>query len=145
VTEDTAHQPVWITDKACIVVRDDLAPWQELNVAAFLTSGIGTTHPSYIGEPYRDASGREYPPMLALPIRVYTGNGAALRRAFDRALSRGLKVSVYTRQMFETGDDIANRAAVAEVATDNLDLVGFLVVGERRDVDKALDKVSLHA
>jgi hypothetical protein len=47
--------------------------------------------------------------------------------------------------MFETGDDIANRAAVAEVATDNLDLVGFLVVGERRDVDKALDKVSLHA
>ena len=26
--------------KIAIVIRDDLAPWQELNVTAFLTSGI---------------------------------------------------------------------------------------------------------
>jgi hypothetical protein len=42
-----------------IVVRDDVAGWEKINVTAFLVSGIAATVPRIVGEPYRDASGNE--------------------------------------------------------------------------------------
>jgi hypothetical protein len=51
---------------------------------------------------------------------------------------------VYTEDLFSTGNDMDNRAAVARVETEELNLVGIAVVGERRDVDKAPDKLRLH-
>ena len=41
--------------KIAIVVREDLATWQKLNVTAFLMSGVVGAAPEIIGEPYRDA------------------------------------------------------------------------------------------
>ena len=45
--------------KIAVVLRDDLAGWQRINVTAFLVSGIAGTVPEVVGEPYRDASGNE--------------------------------------------------------------------------------------
>lgn len=130
--------------KAALAVRSDLETWQELNVAAFLTSGLGTANATVIGEPYVDGSGVEYPPMLAVPIRVFAGDDAALRRALQRALDRDLLVSVYTEQMFATMNDADNRAAVAAYETADLPLVGLAIVGDGKMVDKAFDKLKLH-
>jgi hypothetical protein len=130
--------------KLAVVVRSDLETWQKLNVTAFLVSGFGTRRPDVIGEDYADASGRRYLPMFGHPVLVYAGDAAALTRAFGRAQARGLPTAVYTDDLFATGNDVDNRAAVAKVATDHLSLAGFAVVGNRRDVDKALDKVKLH-
>ena len=38
--------------KIALVIRDDLASWQKMNVAAFLASGIAASYPESIGEPY---------------------------------------------------------------------------------------------
>jgi hypothetical protein len=130
--------------KLAVVVRDDLAPWQELNVTAFLVSGIGTRRPDLIGEPYRDASDATYLPMFGHPVLVYAASAAGMTRAFGRAAARGLDMAVYTDDLFETGNDVDNRAQVRAVATEDLKLAGFAVVGHRRDVDKALDKLRLH-
>jgi hypothetical protein len=127
-----------------VVVRDDLATWQKLNVAAFVASGIGSWWPEVIGEPYQDASARQYHAMFGHPVLVFAGDGPAVRRAFDRALGRGLKVAVYTDDLFATDNDVDNRAAVAKVTTEDLALAGFAVAGERRAVDRALDKLKLH-
>ena len=40
--------------KIAIIVRDDLATWQKLNVTAFLMSGITGANPDIIGQTYRD-------------------------------------------------------------------------------------------
>jgi hypothetical protein len=130
--------------KLAVVVRDDLAPWQALNVTAFVVSGFGTVAPSLVGEPYVDGSARRYLPMFVHPVRVFTGDGLALRRAFDRAVARDLAVAVYTDDLFATGNDVDNRAQVAAVATDALRLAGIAVAGERRQVDKAVDRLALH-
>lgn len=130
--------------KAALAVRSDLATWQKLNVSAFLTSGLGTAEPELIGDPYVDGDGREYPPMLALPVRVFGGDAVALRRGFDRALGRDLLVSVYTDEMFATMNDRDNRAAVASVATEGLSIAGFVAVGDAKQVDKAFDKLRPH-
>ncbi|MGH9214156.1 MAG: DUF2000 family protein [Acidimicrobiales bacterium] len=130
--------------KIAVVVRDDLETWQKLNVTAFLASGLGTSAPEVIGLPYEDAAGQKYHPMFAVPVLVFGAGADALRQAFDRALARGLRLAVYTDDLFGTGNDIDNRAAVAAVATDDLSLAGFAVAGNRRVVDKALDKLRLH-
>ncbi len=50
--------------KIVFVIREDLAVWQKLNVTAFLATGIATESPEIMGQPYRDASGRQYGNLL---------------------------------------------------------------------------------
>jgi len=130
--------------KLAVVVREDLATWQKLNVTAFLVSGFGSRDPALIGQPYRDASDREYLPMFGQPVTVLGADSAAIARAFRRALERDLALAVYPDVLFETFTDDDNRAAVARLATGDLTLAGFAVCGDRRSVDKALDKLRLH-
>ena len=130
--------------KIAVVVRENLATWQKLNVTAFVVSALGSWAPELIGQPYEDGSGVKYHAMFALPVVVLAGDAAAVRRGFDRAQGRGLVLSVYTDDLFATGNDVDNRAAVAAVATTDLPLAGFAVAGNRRTVDKALDKLRLH-
>ena len=131
--------------KIAVVLRDDLAAWQKANVTAFLVSGIAGTVPDLVGEPYRDASGNEYLPMFVQPVLVYQADAPALRRAYERALGRDMSMAIYTADLFETGHDEANRAAVAGVSSDELDLVGIAFRAERRTVDKVVDGLRFHA
>ena len=130
--------------KLAVVLRDDLAVWQKTNVTAFLVSGIAGTVPGVVGEPYRDASGNEYLPMFVQPVLVYEADASALRRAYERAMTRGVELAVYTHELFETGHDEANRAAVATVPADELDLVGIAFRAERKIVDKVVDRLRFH-
>ena len=130
--------------KIAVVLRDDLAVWQKTNVTAFLTSGIAGTDPTVVGPPYRDASGNEYLPMFVQPVLVYEADAAALRRAYERAMDRGVTPAVYTADLFATSHDEANRAAVAGVSADDLDLVGIAFRAERKTVDKVVDRLRFH-
>jgi hypothetical protein len=130
--------------KIAVVLRDDLVTWQKTNVTAFLISGIAGTVPGVVGEPYRDASGNEYLPMFVQPVLVYEADAQALRRAYERALSRGVMPAVYTQELFATNHDEANRAEVAKVAAEDLDLVGVAFRAERKTVDKIVDRLRFH-
>ena len=130
--------------KIAVVLRDDLAVWQKTNVTAFLVSGIAGTVPDVVGEPYRDGSGNEYLPMFVQPVLVYEADAAALRRAYERARSRDVKLAIYTHDLFETNHEEANRAAVVRVPADELDLVGIAFRAERKIVDKIVDRLRFH-
>ena len=130
--------------KIAVVVRDDLETWQRLNVTAFLISGITGAFPQLLGEPYADADGTAYLPLLGQPVVVLEADAATLTAVHGRALGRELAMSVYTREMFSTGHDEANRAAVRAVRRDELDLVGLAVHGPRNGVDKTVKGTRLH-
>jgi hypothetical protein len=130
--------------KIAVVLRDDLAVWQKTNVTAFLVSGIAGTVPGVVGEPYRDASGNEYLPMFVQPVLIYAADVAGVRRAYERAISRGVTPAVYTQQLFRTNHDEANRAAVAAVPAEDLDLVGIALRAERKTVDRIVDRLRFH-
>lgn len=136
--------PVRFDTKVVVVLRDDLLPWQELNVTAFLMSAIATSAPGLVGEPYRDLDGNEYLPMLRQPVVVMTADADILRAARERAGSRGIPVAVYTRELFTTGHDAANRAAVAAVPAAGLDLVGIGLRGPRNAVDRVVKGAWMH-
>jgi hypothetical protein len=130
--------------KIAVVLLDDLAVWQKTNVTAFLVSGIAGTVDGIVGEPYRDASGNEYQPMFVQPVLVYAADAAGLRRAYDRAMDRGVTPAIYTRELFATNHDEANRAAVAPIAAEDLDLVGIALRADRKTVDKIVDRLRFH-
>jgi hypothetical protein len=133
------------TTKIAVVVRDDLAAWQKLNVACFLSGGLVGSYPELAGERYQDASGRTYGPLVRQPILVFAAGGEGLTRTLRRCIEHGLPVSIYTRELFATGTDVANRAAVAAVATDRLDLVGLAIHADRKEVDKVTKGLTLHS
>jgi hypothetical protein len=130
--------------KIAVLLRDDLAVWQRLNVTAFLVSGIAGTAPELLGEPYEDADGTRYLPMFGQPVLVFQGDRDVLTGAHRRALERGMLVSVFTEELFATGNDVDNRAAVRAVARDKLNLAGLAVHGPRNAVDKVLRGAALH-
>jgi hypothetical protein len=130
--------------KFAVVVRDDLATWQKLNVACFLSGGLVGSYPELAGERYVDASGQSYGRLVRQPILVFAASAEELTRTLRRALDRGLSPSIYTRELFATGNDIDNRGAVARVATQALDLVGLGLHADRKDVDKVTKGLALH-
>lgn len=140
----SAAEPVRFSTKVAVVVADDLAAWQRLNVTAFVVSGVAAEDEGVVGEPYRDADGVTYRPMLREPVFVFAADRARVRRSFDRALARDVRVALFTQELFATPHDEANRAAVAAVPTAQLDLVGFALRAARRDVDAVVRGLDRH-
>ncbi|MFS0793541.1 DUF2000 family protein [Microbacterium sp. 1P10AE] len=146
MTDPTPAPTPSFDTKIVVVLREDLAAWQELNVTAFLIAGITTSAPDLVGEPYRDADGIEYLPMLRQPVIVLTGNADLLSRARAKAAAReDVALAIYTRDLFATMHDEANRAAVAAVPAEDLDLVGIALRGPRNVVDRIAKGAVFHA
>jgi hypothetical protein len=137
-------EPVRFDTKIAILLRDDLEVWQRLNVASFLVSGIGSGNPEVIGEPYLDADGRQYLPMFRQPVLVFEAGKEALVTSYERAVARDVTLSVFTADLFATGNDRDNRAAVRAVPGAQLDLAGIAVYGPRNAIDKIVKGARLH-
>ncbi|WP_308012299.1 DUF2000 domain-containing protein [Actinacidiphila acidipaludis] len=130
--------------KIAVLLRDDLALWQRLNATAFLVSGLGSAVPEVVGEPYADADGTAYLAMFRQPVLVFEGGKELLDKALDRALTRALPRALFTADLFTTGNDRDNRAAVRAVPRTGLDLVGLAVYGPRNAVDKVFKGARMH-
>jgi hypothetical protein len=130
--------------KIAIAVRDDLLPWQKLNITAFLASGIAASAGETIGKPYEDGSGNTYLELFRQPVVVYAATAATLSQAHQRALSRQLPMAIYTMDMFTTGNDDDNRAVVRAVPVGELSFAGLAVYGPRNAVDKVFKGATLH-
>lgn len=139
---------VAVTDfdtKVAVIVRDDLPSWQRVNVCAFLISGVtAAAGPAAIGEDYLDADGNRYLPLLVQPVLVFEATAAKLRTVRERAERREVQIAVYTAEMFSTGHDAANRAAVCAVSAVDLDLVGIALRAPHRSADAVLRGLSRH-
>jgi hypothetical protein len=130
--------------KIAIVVREDLVPWQKLNVAAFLSGGLAGCYPEIVGERYSDASGIAYGSLVRQPILIFAASPQELTRTLTRARECSVTSSIYTIDLFMTYNDIDNRAAVAAVSTEKLDLAGLALHAERKLADKIVKGLKLH-
>lgn len=132
------------TTKIAVIVREDLATWQKLNVTAFLSSGIAAAVPDCIGARYRDSAGRDYTAMIGQPILVFAAGQDDLQHVHRRACEAGLIIAPYVEAMFATGHDAANRAVFAEGDAAAQLWAGMALHGDRKAVDKAVKGLKLH-
>lgn len=129
--------------KIKIVLRNDLEAWQELNVTAFLMSGIAGTQ-DIIGQPYKDADGVEYLPMSQQPIMLHSASGEQMKELLKKALTKDVVISIFTEELFNTYNDEDNRAMVGRFKTEELNLVGIGIRGKKNHVDRLLKGFALH-
>jgi hypothetical protein len=131
--------------KISVVVREDLAIWQKLNVVAFLVSGVVGANPGLIGEPYEDAVGNIYTPLMIQPTIILSADRETLKAIYHRAMERRVRLSLYIEDMFSTGHDAANRATVKRYAPDAMNVVGLALREDKKIVDKITKGARMHA
>ncbi|RLP26711.1 DUF2000 family protein [Mesorhizobium sp. YM1C-6-2] len=130
--------------KFAIVVRDDLAVWQKLNVVAFLATGVAAQFPSLIGEPYRDRAGNIYNALSIQPVIILSADQPTLSAIHRRSLERGVQTSLYVEEMFSTGHDVLNREVFARFAPDDAKVVGIALRADKKTVDKITKGAQMH-
>lgn len=131
--------------KIALVLREDLAVWQKLNVTAFLSTGIVGQAPEIIGEAYCDRNGNRYNALSIQPIIVLSADAHLLSQIHRRAIERGVGASVYIEEMFATGHDAANRAAFAQFGSEDAKIVGIGLRADKKIVDKITKGAKMHA
>ncbi|MES0879448.1 DUF2000 family protein [Roseibium sp. SCP14] len=130
--------------KFVIVVREDLAVWQKLNVTAFLATGVAAAKPEIIGDNYRDADNNVYHSMSVQPIIVLGCNAQTLRKIHTRSLERDVQTSLYIEEMFETGHDHANREVFGRFAPVEANVVGLALHADKKVADKITKGARMH-
>jgi len=129
--------------KIAIIIRDNLKPWQELNITAFLASGFGTL--DIMGKNYLDKSEKTYLPMSGQPILIYSATEEDLQSILNKSATREIEISIYNEEMFSTGNDADNRACIAKYETSEIkNLVGLGLCGKKQHIDKTLHGLKLH-
>lgn len=130
--------------KIAIVVREDLAVWQKLNITAFLTSGIVGAAEGLLGEPYEDAAGNTYNPLAIQPMIVLGADSDTVRAIYRRAMERGVRLSLYIEDMFKTAHDAANRETVKRYRPEEMNVVGLALRDDKKVVDKITKGARMH-
>jgi len=130
--------------KIAIILRDDLAVWQALNVTAFLTSGITAQHPDIIGNPYEDRDGHRYNALSGQPIIILSASAPLMKTIHARVLDRRIAASLYIEDMFSTGHDAANRAVFSQYNQKDARVVGVALCAAKKVVDKVTKGARLH-
>ena len=77
--------------KIAVIIHDDLATWQKLNVTAFFMSGISGANPEIIGKVYEDRDGKRHLAMSVQPVIVLAGLANVLTNIRNRANDRGVE------------------------------------------------------
>ena len=132
--------------KIALVIQNDLLDWQKLNVASFLASSIAIAFPETHGKSFVNASQSSYLPFIKQPILIFEANDKTqMSRAFNRAKQRGLHIGIYTRSLFATKSEEENHMEINKSGDEDQDLVGIVLFGERRKVDKALQGLKFHS
>ncbi len=129
--------------KIKVILREGLEPWQELNVTAFLISGIAATQ-HIVGDAYVDADGVEYLPMSKQPIVILSAEPEKLSEVMQKAMGKGMAVSIYTKELFSTYNDEDNRAEIMKRRTSELDLVGVAIRGAKNPLDRMTKGIVMH-
>ncbi|MEO6548636.1 MAG: DUF2000 domain-containing protein [Ferruginibacter sp.] len=133
-------------NKIAIVILNDLAHRQKLNITAFLASSVAIAFPYTHGAPLVSASGTQYLPFLKHPVLIYSAEtNEQIKRTFNRDTERELHFGVYTKGLFATKNEEGNLTEIAKHTDSELDLAGIIIYGENKKVDKAIDKLKFHS
>lgn len=132
-------------NKVAIVVNNDLKDWQKLNVVSFLASSIPIKFSETHGKEFVNKSNSVYLPFIKHPIMIYAADSTdEIKRAFKRAKERELAIGIYTEPLFSTKCEEENLIEISKYDDNNQLLVGMIVYGISKKVNKAFDGLKLH-
>ncbi len=132
-------------NKIAIIIKNELLNWQKLNIASFLASSVAIKFPKTHGKSFINALKSEYLPFIKQPILIYQADDQAqIDRAFTRARQRELHLGVYTNSLFSTKNEEENHIEKGKLTDENQTLIGIIIYGENKKVNKALNGLKFH-
>ncbi|MDR2038871.1 MAG: DUF2000 domain-containing protein [Bacteroidales bacterium] len=132
-------------NKIAIIIKNDLKDWQKLNVTACLASSVAIQFPETHGKKFVNASNSTFLPFSRHPMMIYAANsGEEINRAFRRAKERDLAIGIYTEPLFSTKCEEENHVEISKASDNDQILVGMILYGESKKVNKALDGLKFH-
>ena len=129
------------TKKMAIVVRDDLPPWQVLNVVSHIAAYLGNKMkvPFDTGEWFMTHDGVRYPRNSQFPIIVLSAKEKDLRPFMQAVRDSKLPYLAFIREMIETTDDTELQATLSKKTEAEIEYLGIGVFGSN-DIVKPLTK-----
>src|SRR5260221_3129068 len=113
-------------------------------MSASMESGMDSTNEGVMGKNYEDAYGKFSLPMFIQPVIIFGGTTEQLREVYERALIQKVKFAIFTEELFSTGHDEANRAAVKAAPCETLKITGIALRENKKVVDQIVKGLSLH-
>jgi hypothetical protein len=98
-----------------------------------------------LGAPYEDAAGHIYNALVIQPMIVLSADAGTIKTIYQRAMERGAPLSLYIEDMFSTGHDAANRAALKQYRPEGMNVVGLALREDKKLVDKITKGACMHA
>ncbi|OON40752.1 hypothetical protein BTJ39_06635 [Izhakiella australiensis] len=132
-------------ERCVLIINPSLAPGKTANAAAVMALTVGQRHPHLVGPALTDGSGLSWPGLIPTGIPVLSATPAVLSTLLSSVLSQNFDVVIFPEQGQMTTDYAAFSAAVAEVTTDALPLLGIAVTGEKKALRKFTAGLSLFA
>jgi hypothetical protein len=133
-------------NKIAIILKNDLANWQKLNVTAFLASSIAIQFPETHGISFVNASNSQFLPFIKQPILIYKADtDAELRKVFNKAKEKSLHIGIYIEPLFSTKNAEENYIEISKYTDETQVLIGIIIYGETKKVYKALGGLKLHS
>jgi hypothetical protein len=77
-------------------------------------------------------------------VTIFSASREQIRAAYEQARREDVQFSLYTEELFATGNDIDNRAAVKAVSSEALNLVGMALRGRKKPMDRITKGLRLH-
>jgi hypothetical protein len=133
-------------NKIAIILKNDLANWQKLNVTAFLASSIAIQFPETHGSSFVNASNSQFLPFIKQPILIYKADtDAEIKKVYNKAKEKSLHIGIYTEPLFSTKSAEENYIEIAKYTDETQVLIGIIIYGETKKVYKALGGLKLHS
>ena len=133
-----------LPERCVIVINQQLAAGHAANAAAVLALTLGKRHPSLVGAPLIDADNREHPGLIPIGISVLVADAQQLTQLHQHLLNDDeMDGIIFPVEGQQTTDYAAFREAVSVVPTDNLQLLGIALAGNKKVVRKLTGKLGL--
>ncbi len=124
-----------------------LEPWQEMNTIAHLNAefGVHMGKKLLLQDEINTMDGKHIKLNAQHAIMIKTADSnPVLQKLSQEAKGRGLEVSEFIREMIETTDDRKVIAAVKEKNIADVEFLGVLVFGKKKDVEELTKHLQLY-
>lgn len=119
--------------KAAIVINEKLNAGLLANAAACITSGLFNNEEEVLGQEIQ-GQGIVFIPITKIPILILKQNNKPWKELLDRTKKNKLKYMLFTKEGQSTTNYEEYIARVQGKALENIEVVGFGVIGDEKAV-----------
>lgn len=130
--------------KVYIVLKEGLAIESALNTTALLSMGLAKLEPEVVGPPVQDSCGARYSGITRVPVIIMkAGSPEELKTAFEEITKKGFSSVPFFEHSRILHTYAEYEESMIKTSFQSLDLSGFGVIGDSRELKKHLKRFSL--